>query len=137
VAAIAFGGGCGGEQGPTRSGESGAATRAPALPPKSPGPVTNEGAKNEATVAPQPRGSNVTVENRVIEIVSEQMGVSKDRVNRKTSLVKDLGADELDLVELVMEFEEEFDITIPDEHAEKIQTVGQAIDYIEQHARAK
>jgi acyl carrier protein len=82
-------------------------------------------------------GSTVSVEERVIEIVSEQMGVSKDQVTRETSFVNDLGADSLDTVELVMEFEEEFDITIPDEEAEKIQTVGQAIDYIEQHAHAK
>ena len=74
----------------------------------------------------------MSVEERVIEIVSEQMGVSKDQVTRETSFVNDLGADSLDTVELVMEFEEEFDITIPDEEAEKIQTVGQAIDYIEQ-----
>ena len=76
----------------------------------------------------------MSVEERVIEIVSEQMGVSKDQVTKETSFVNDLGADSLDTVELVMEFEEEFDITIPDEEAEKIQTVGQAIDYIEQHA---
>jgi acyl carrier protein len=82
-------------------------------------------------------GSTVSVEERVIEIVSEQMGVSKDQVTRETSFVNDLGADSLDTVELVMEFEEEFDITIPDEEAEKIQTVGQAIDYIEQHASGK
>ena len=79
----------------------------------------------------------MSVEERVIEIVSEQMGVSKDQVARGTSFVNDLGADSLDTVELVMEFEEEFDITIPDEEAEKIQTVGQAIDYIEQHGHAK
>jgi acyl carrier protein len=78
----------------------------------------------------------VSVEERVIEIVSEQMGVSKDQVNRETSFVNDLGADSLDTVELVMEFEEEFDITIPDEEAEKIQTVGQAIDYIEGHTHS-
>ena len=76
----------------------------------------------------------MSVEERVIEIVSEQMGVSKDQVNRETSFVNDLGADSLDTVELVMEFEEEFDITIPDEEAEKIQTVGQAIDYIKEHS---
>ena len=73
----------------------------------------------------------MSVEERVIEIVSEQMGVSKDQVTRETSFINDLGADSLDTVELVMEFEEEFDITIPDEEAEKIQTVGQAIDHIE------
>lgn len=79
----------------------------------------------------------MAVEDRVIEIVSEQMGVSKEQVTRETSFVNDLGADSLDTVELVMEFEEEFDITIPDEEAEKIQTVGQAIDYIEQHTHGK
>jgi len=80
-------------------------------------------------------GSPVSVEERVIEIVSEQMGVAKDQVTRETSFVNDLGADSLDTVELVMEFEEEFDITIPDEEAEKIQTVGQAIQYIEEHTK--
>jgi acyl carrier protein len=80
-------------------------------------------------------GSPVSVEERVIEIVSEQMGVAKDQVTRDTSFVNDLGADSLDTVELVMEFEEEFDITIPDEEAEKIQTVGQAIQYIEEHTK--
>jgi acyl carrier protein len=73
----------------------------------------------------------VSVEERVIEIVSEQMGVAKDQITRESSFINDLGADSLDTVELVMEFEEEFDITIPDEEAEKIQTVGQAVDYIE------
>src|SRR6185437_16549400 len=80
-------------------------------------------------------GSPVSVEERVIEIVSEQMGVAKDQVTRETSFVNDLGADSLDTVELVMEFEEEFDITISDEEAEKIQTVGQAIQYIEEHTK--
>ncbi|MFO0907245.1 MAG: acyl carrier protein [Isosphaeraceae bacterium] len=77
----------------------------------------------------------MSVEERVIDIVSDQMGVAKDQVTRETSFVNDLGADSLDTVELVMEFEEEFDITIPDEAAEKIQTVGQAIQYIEEHAK--
>jgi acyl carrier protein len=61
------------------------------------------------------------------------MGVDKTQVTRETSFVNDLGADSLDTVELVMEFEDEFDISIPDEDAEKIQTVGQAIDYVEAH----
>jgi acyl carrier protein len=74
-----------------------------------------------------------TIEERVTEIVSEQMGVDKAQVTRETSFVNDLGADSLDTVELVMEFEDEFDISIPDEDAEKIQTVGQAIDYVEAH----
>lgn len=70
------------------------------------------------------------VESKVIEIVSEQMGVDKGEVNRETSFINDLNADSLDTVELVMEFEDEFDMSIPDEEAEKIQTVGAAIDYI-------
>jgi len=77
--------------------------------------------------------STSSVEERGVEIVSEQMGVAKDQINRETSFINDLGADSLDTVELVMELEEEFDITIPDEEAEQIQTVGQAIDYIEEH----
>jgi acyl carrier protein len=72
-----------------------------------------------------------SVKERVIEIVAEQLGVSKDQVTPETSFVNDLGADSLDTVELVMELEEEFDINIPDDAAEKIQTVGQAIEYIE------
>jgi len=70
------------------------------------------------------------LETKVIEIVSEQMGVDKGEITRDTSFVNDLNADSLDTVELVMEFEDEFEISIPDEDAEKIQTVGQAIDYI-------
>lgn len=77
----------------------------------------------------------MAVEERVFEIVSEQMGVAKDQVTKETHFVNDLGADSLDTVELVMEFEEEFDITIPDDEAEKIQTVGQAIAYIEEHQK--
>ncbi|MBL9092016.1 MAG: acyl carrier protein [Planctomycetaceae bacterium] len=73
-----------------------------------------------------------SVAERVIDIVAEQLGVNKDQVTRETSFVNDLGADSLDTVELVMELEEEFDINIPDDAAEKIQTVGQAVDYIEQ-----
>ena len=72
-----------------------------------------------------------SVEERVIDIVAEQLGVEKDKINRDTSFVNDLGADSLDTVELVMELEEEFDINIPDDAAEKIQTVGQAVEFIE------
>ncbi len=72
-----------------------------------------------------------SVSERVVNIVAEQLGVSKDQVQNETSFVNDLGADSLDTVELVMELEEEFDINIPDDVAEKIQTVGQAIDHIE------
>ncbi len=72
-----------------------------------------------------------SVQDRVIDIVAEQLGVDRDKISRETSFVNDLGADSLDTVELVMELEEEFDINIPDDAAEKIQTVGQAVDYIE------
>ena len=70
------------------------------------------------------------IEAKVIEIVSEQMGVDKAEIARETSFINDLNADSLDTVELVMEFEDEFDMSIPDEEAEKIQTIGAAIDYI-------
>jgi acyl carrier protein len=73
------------------------------------------------------------IETKVIEIVSEQMGEEKGKIVRDTHFINDLNADSLDTVELVMEFEDEFEISIPDEEAEKIQTVGQAIDYIKQH----
>jgi acyl carrier protein len=73
-----------------------------------------------------------SVKERVIDIVAEQLGVNKDQVSPETSFVNDLGADSLDTVELVMELEEEFDINIPDDAAEKIQTVGQAIKFIEE-----
>ena len=72
-----------------------------------------------------------SVMERVRDIVAEQLGVDKDKISAETSFVNDLGADSLDTVELVMELEEEFDINIPDDAAEKIQTVGQAIEYIE------
>ncbi|RMD62460.1 MAG: acyl carrier protein [Planctomycetota bacterium] len=72
------------------------------------------------------------IEAKVIEIVAEQMGVEKDKISRDTSFVNDLNADSLDQVELVMELEDEFETSIPDEEAEKLQTVGQAIDYIKQ-----
>lgn len=74
------------------------------------------------------------IQEKVVEIVCDQLGVSKDKVTPETSFINDLGADSLDTVELVMEFEEEFDINIPDEDAEKIQTVGDAIKYIEENA---
>lgn len=75
--------------------------------------------------------TNPSVEDRVKKIVCDQMGTTPDKVNRETSFINDLGADSLDTVELVMEFEDEFEISIPDEDAEKIQTVGNAIEYIE------
>ena len=71
------------------------------------------------------------VNERVKKIVIEHLGVDAAKVTDNASFIDDLGADSLDTVELVMELEEEFDINIPDDAAEKIQTVGQAIDYIE------
>ncbi len=73
------------------------------------------------------------IEQRVRKIVAEQLGVAEADIKNESSFVDDLGADSLDTVELVMEFEDEFELSIPDEEAEKIQTVGQAIDYIKGH----
>jgi acyl carrier protein len=70
------------------------------------------------------------IKEKVIKIVSEQMGVDKSEVTMETSFVNDLNADSLDTVELVMEFEDEFELSIPDEDAEKIQTVGKAVEFI-------
>jgi acyl carrier protein len=70
------------------------------------------------------------IEKKVIKIVSDQMGTEEAEITRETSFITDLNADSLDTVELVMEFEDEFDTSIPDEEAENIQTVGAAIDYI-------
>jgi acyl carrier protein len=78
-----------------------------------------------------------TIDERVINIICEQMGASRDKITMETSFVNDLGADSLDTVELVMEFEDEFDVNIPDEDAEKIQTVGDAISYIEKNGTDK
>ena len=72
----------------------------------------------------------MSIEERVRKIVCEQLGVSDDEVNVDASFVDDLGADSLDTVELVMAFEEEFDLEIADEEAEKISTVQEAVNYI-------
>ncbi len=74
-----------------------------------------------------------TVEQRVKKIVVEQLGVKDDELTNDSSFVDDLGADSLDTVELVMALEEEFETEIPDEEAEKITTIQQAIDYINAH----
>ena len=70
------------------------------------------------------------IQEKVYEIVCEHMGASRDKLALETSFINDLGADSLDTVELVMEFESAFNITIPDEDAETIQTVGDAVGYI-------
>ena len=75
-------------------------------------------------------------EERVKQIIVEQLGVDEGEVTPNASFVDDLGADSLDTVEVVMAFEEAFDIEIPDEDAEKIRTVQDAVSYIEQHAKA-
>jgi acyl carrier protein len=72
------------------------------------------------------------IESKVIKIVADQLGADIAKITRKTSFVEDLNADSLDQVELVMEFEDEFETSIPDEQAEKIKTVGQAIEFIKQ-----
>lgn len=75
------------------------------------------------------------IEQKVKDIIVEQLGVDAGEVKPEASFVNDLGADSLDTVELVMALEESFDMEIPDEEAEKIQTVGQAIDYIKNHKK--
>ena len=77
------------------------------------------------------------IEAKIKAIVAEQLGVDQAEISRETSFVNDLNADSLDTVELVMEFEDEFDMSIPDEEAEKIQTVGQAIDFVNQFVKGK
>jgi acyl carrier protein len=74
------------------------------------------------------------VEQKVREIICEQLSVEESEVKREASFVETLNADSLDIVELIMAFEEAFEIEIPDEDAEKIRTVGDAIDYIEKNA---
>ncbi|AKH37499.1 MULTISPECIES: acyl carrier protein [Nitrosomonas] len=76
---------------------------------------------------------NTDIEQRIKKIVAEQLGVNEADVKNESSFVNDLGADSLDTVELVMALEEEFECEIPDEQAEKINTVQEAIDYVNQH----
>ncbi|SFL06267.1 acyl carrier protein [Halanaerobium salsuginis] len=71
------------------------------------------------------------IKSRVIEIVAEELAVDVDEINEDSSFIDDLGADSLDVVELVMAFEEEFDVEIPDEDAEDIRTVDDAVNYLE------
>ena len=78
-----------------------------------------------------------SVEERLKEIIIKQFGEVEKLVTLETSFVNDLGADSLDIVELVMELEDEFDVSIPDEDAEKMQTVGDAVKYINEHTQKK
>jgi len=79
----------------------------------------------------------MAVEEKVKSIIAEQLGVKPEEVTTEASFVDDLGADSLDTVELVMAFEEEFSIEIPDEDAEKITTVGEAVKYIDEKTAGK
>jgi acyl carrier protein len=74
----------------------------------------------------------MSLEERVTDLIVEQLGVSREEAVLDAAFIDDLGADSLDIVELVMSLEEEFDIEIPDEDAEKIQTIGDAIDYLKE-----
>ena len=80
--------------------------------------------------------SEKSIEEKVKDIIIEQLGVNAEQVTPNASFIEDLGADSLDTVELVMAFEEEFSVEIPDEAAEKIQTVQHAIDFISKNAAA-
>ncbi|HEX4887270.1 MAG: acyl carrier protein [Bacteroidota bacterium] len=75
------------------------------------------------------------IKSKVIAIIVDKLGVDESEVNTEASFTNDLGADSLDTVELIMEFEKEFNIAIPDDQAEKIGTVGQAIEYIQNHVK--
>lgn len=81
--------------------------------------------------------SDEQIRQRVIDIVCEHLAVNKEQVTDTTSFIEDIGADSLDIVELVMELEEEFDIQIPDDQAEKIKTVGEAVEYIKVAVKTK
>ena len=72
--------------------------------------------------------------DKVKEVIMDKLGVDEDKINIEASFVDDLGADSLDTVELIMQLEEEFGMEIPDEEAEKLTTVGSAVDYIDSHA---
>ncbi len=79
--------------------------------------------------------AEATVEQKVKSIIAEQLGVQEDEVKPESSFIEDLGADSLDIVELVMAMEEEFEVEIPDEEAEHIKTVGDAITYVNTHKK--
>ena len=77
------------------------------------------------------------VAERIIEIVAEKMDKPKEEITEDKSFVNDLGADSLDIVEMMMDIEDEFDLSIPEEETQKIQTIGDAIKYVEEHAGSK
>jgi acyl carrier protein len=79
--------------------------------------------------------STSTIEAKVKNIIADQLGVGEDEIKPESSFIEDLGADSLDIVELVMAMEEEFEVEIPDEEAENIKTVGDAINYVNTHKK--
>ena len=79
--------------------------------------------------------STSTIETKVKSIIADQLGVGEEEIKPESSFIEDLGADSLDIVELVMAMEEEFEVEIPDEEAENIKTVGDAINYINTHKK--
>jgi len=83
----------------------------------------------------KPSDNREKVRAEVVEIISNRLGVGKEQITDQTTFQEDLGADSLDVVELVMELEEKFKIQIPDEEAEKIKTVGAAVDYVVLHQK--
>jgi len=80
--------------------------------------------------------ANAAIEAKVKSIIAEQLGVGEDEIKPESNFIDDLGADSLDIVELVMAMEEEFEVEIPDDEAENIKTVGDAINYINSHKKA-
>jgi acyl carrier protein len=92
--------------------------------------------ENVLPLQPQLKRTDMSdIKSRVIAIIVDKLGVDQGEVTQEASFTNDLGADSLDTVELIMEFEKEFNIAIPDDQAEKIQTVGQAVDYVEKNAK--
>ncbi len=91
----------------------------------------------EVSLARKPSNfmADKSIEEKVKDIIVEQLGVNPEQVTPQASFIEDLGADSLDIVELVMAFEEEFSVEVPDEDAEKLQTVGDVIKYIEERAK--
>jgi len=79
--------------------------------------------------------TQMNIEQKVKDIIVQQLGVESEKVKLEASFVEDLGADSLDTVELVMAFEEEFGVEIPDEEAEKIRSVGEAVTYLKEHVK--
>jgi acyl carrier protein len=96
---------------------------------------TGGNTSRRAAYTQQPGGEMENIEQRVKKIVAEQLGVNEADIKNESAFVEDLGADSLDTVELVMALEDEFECEIPDEEAEKIRTVQQAVDYINSHLK--